>query len=256
MQDCFSRRFYKENKMLFGRFARSVVLAPMILLVACGGGGGGGGSAAAPTTFPIAAAMRAKLTNGMQVPIVLDGRVFNLKVQGESTLFFGRAGAATFNGQAGMSSETNLSVNVTIESYGSSLGLYSDTAYYDSNYNLLGSLSQSTIDGNGPSNSVVTAYHPLPESARVNDSGAFYEAITYAMQSQTTVKHNDVATYLVKADSANSVLLELTTKFYGLDDSLMETRIESYRVTGSGAISFVSLQISEISGNFTNISAK
>lgn len=214
-------------------------------LGACGGGGGGGGSSAPTTppttTFPIAAAFTALVTNGFQSSVNISGKAAGISVSGNGTLIYAAATSAMFEGQNALAQLQ--SFNGTVSGNGQSGPINtSNTTYYDSNYNELGDVESDEY-------SVVTAWHPLPASAHVNDSGDFDALTSYSDQTKSIVTGYSATSYSIDADSTTSVILHLIAKIYDANHALTETDHYRFRVDTNGNFSFVSADTTQDSSN-------
>lgn len=210
----------------------SVVVIAGMLLDACGGGGGGGGSSSSPTpstiAFPVAQAHSQMTINGYSVTFAISGKSSGVAVSGSGTLTVGAAVAATFEGQAGMSTTESLSATVT--GNGQSIPInVTGIDYFDSNYNDL-----AYLDNTDGSLTVVDPVVPVPSTVHVGDSGSLGAATTYSDSTKSTVINTETLTYNVVADTATSILFKVTKKTYDLSHNLTDTDITSIRVTENG----------------------
>jgi len=220
---------------------RSLILTGFVTALAACGGGGGSSHASTPTppaTFPVAAAINHQIINGTQIPLKLSindaGQLFNYTY----TLTIAPAIAATFEGQAGLS-------GTQTESYPDTPNTWSQTIYYDSNYNELG---RTNSDGEY---SVVTASHPYPAAAHVHDTGDLDSVTTYSDQTKASVWQTSTSSYSVEPDTDTSIIFHITLKTYDADHALLQTTDTRFRVDTASNTSLVSTDVVSAIKNYT-----
>ncbi|MFC5499819.1 hypothetical protein ACFPOE_19920 [Caenimonas terrae] len=154
--------------------------------------------------------------------------------------------AATFEGVAGLRKHVDLSGSVSANGQTAPLSASTD-AYYDSNYKPLGSTSAGAY-------CVTTAYTSLPANAPAGTSGTWISQDCYASSAKTSKIGSGTVTYTVEADSANSLILRLTTRVTDSAGNVLPSTA-SYRVTTTGATSrltdAVTVTVNGASANLT-----
>jgi len=237
---------------------KSVVVGVIFTLSACSGSGDGTSPApAAEKTYPVASAMVSRLTSGMEATVDIAGRLAMsgslLTVNGSGTFGSSILTNATFFEQPAMSVVETFSGSLSATPGGAPLpASFMETIYFDSNYNELGYTREDNFtifEYNKPYTTVVTELHPFPDAAKVNDIGPLNKTTTYTDSTKTTVYHTGISTYAIEADTSTSVILHISTKFYGADDVLTQTEEERYRITAAGNISFVSFEAAAADGS-------
>ncbi len=221
-------------------------IALMTMLSACGGGGGGSSSSSstpASATFPIAQAYASQISNGFSNSVKITGSVNGTSYTGSGTFTVSPATAGTFEKQSGLANTITLTATVTVSGVTQAINT-SDTSYSDSNYNPLGD-----IDAGG-AYTVVTNFSALPTTAHVNDTGSISNSTTYTDNTKTTIDSTTVETYVIEPDTTTSAIYDVIDKSYN-GSVLTETTHERYRVTTSGAVSFVSLDFQNADGSET-----
>lgn len=235
------------------RFAlpRSFLIVGLTAVItACGGGGGGGGGSKAPSapiTVPVAAAYNKLISNGMTASTKLSGKLDGDTVGGSASFTLSPAVAATFEGQAGMSTTQTLGITVTVKGESYPLWPMVNKVYYDSNYQEIGSAFDGGEDV-GTSYSVVTKSNPLPANAKAKDSGEFVTTTAYTGPSKMAAIGGTTSTWSVEADSASSLILRISTRFLDANNNLSETDDYLYRIDTAGNISFSAIEIDSPDG--------
>lgn len=228
-----------------------VIVALSLVLVACGGGGGGGsggtsggnGTTASSLAFPIQIAKRAMITNGQARTFTASG-----SCSGRSTLTHAPStSAASFEGVGGriasiqtVSASFSNCTPATLDS--------TQTYFYDANYLPLGSSSATQY-------SVFAQTTPLPASVKVGDTGSIGTRNIYSDSTKTVPIGLAVVTYAIEADTANTAIYNEITRIYNSANSLTLTEHSRYRISQSGPLELISVQVQYANGitlNFSN----
>jgi hypothetical protein len=185
--------------------------ASVALLAACGGGGGGGTPApvASTQTFDLRAAYVALYTTPSSNQFTISGTIEGTSVTGSGTATSGSVSSGTFEGLASL--QRSQTISGTLSGNGQTIPLtVTSTDWTDSNYVPRGST--------GDEYEVVSGTPTIPTTARVNDTGMLFTAITYPdSRKQFRTGTVDVS-YVVEADTATTAIVKL---------------IRTYRDTGS-----------------------
>lgn len=209
---------------------RILSLGALAALLAACGGGGDDGPAQPPATIPLAAAMASQISLAKSGSVTITG---SLSAPGQQTANVTGTGtytesttAGSFEGITGLRKHLTLTGSVTVSGQSAPLSSSSD-AFYDSNNKPLGATASGSY-------CVTTAYTPLAVSAQAGSSGNWYSQDCYSSSAKLAKAATSTVTYAVEADSANSLLLKLTTRVTDTaGNSLPATT--TYRVTSAGA---------------------
>lgn len=212
-------------------------------LTACGGGGGGGGGGSAgpvvsTLTFPFKAISDAERTTNQYetgtisgssstTPVVTFGgtftansvysanNVFSYKPIGTSTTTNVNASAVTTTVAITLNNFSNGAGTQTVNSVGS--------AYFNSQGNLLGNISNSTTYY------LTTSGGAIPVSGVVGDQGQLYtQDIFYTGFSGISVKcGTEVGTYIVQPDTASTAIVKSVTTISITDSSCGSSSTET-----------------------------
>ncbi len=135
------------------------------------------------------------------------------------------ATVATFEGVAGYSAVGIIHQFFTNCTPDSSDSTY--TSYYDLNYTPLGhSDGYYGVSGTSPF---------LPVSAIVGDAGMVGTEWLYPDDNKAVSSGQKDISYVIEADTADSAIVNLTTKIYDKDQALISTVQDRYRITTNGS---------------------
>ncbi len=236
------------------RIMRSLIgLLALVGLISCGSGGGGSGGSgdagggngtnASSLAFPIQIAKQAMITNG-------QARTFNASgsCTGRSTLAHAPStSAANFEGVGGRIASVQ-TVSASFSNCTPATLNSTETYFYDANYIPLGSSSatQYRVFATRPS---------IPASVKVGDTGAIGTMNSYSDSTKTVSTGIAVVTYAIEADTANTAIYDEITKTYNAANSLTLTEHSRYRISQSGPLELISVQVQYANGvalNFSN----
>lgn len=195
------------------------------LLSACGGGGDGGNGN--PPTFQLRQAYIDRLIIPSTYNASISGTVLSLPVTGRGIAVFDELTNSNFLGQSRYQQTNTLSGEITV------VGVVTPyesrvVAYYDANYNLVGSIESDVV-------TQVTSLSSLPETVNVGQNGPFYNANTYTNLTLDTQVGTEAVTYSVEADSSpDSVLVFFDTVFYDLNGNVTSELTKTFRLYGNG----------------------
>jgi hypothetical protein len=144
-------------------------------------------------------------------------------------------GGATFEGSTALSTLGVLTITFT--NCLPATATETVTSYFDSNYVPLGSSAQ------GGSYSVYLVAPSVPVSVKVGDA-VIVGTKTYYTDSTKTVSagHTD-ETFVVEPDTANTAIVNQISKSYDAASQLQFTSQDRYRITSTGALTEISLDI-------------
>ncbi len=216
------------------------------LLTACGGGGGGApaatGPAASSSAFPLKSAFSALIAAGETKSMIVSGTCTGTANATRAPA----AGGATFEGVAGRlpaSSALTISLtNCTPASIASTA-----TGFYDSNYTPLGS---NTVGGNY---GVFLTVPVIPTTVAVGDTGTLGTQNLYTNSAKTTPAGQRVSSYVVEADTTTTAIVNLISKEFNTSNVLLATEQDRYRISASGTLILVSIDVQASNGSTTHL---
>jgi hypothetical protein len=210
----------------------ALVLAVGLTVAGCGGGGdGNSGPVVSTSSFPGRAAYAARLATGSNDNFTVSG-----SCAGTATLTASPATPATFEGVAGFAAGQTTTLNLTNCTPASTAA--SATAYYDSSYSPLGS----SIPG-VEYTKFVTQPPPLPASVKVGDTAVYATLTVYTDSTKAVTSGQRVLSYLVEADTASTVIVNLITRNYNSASQLMWTQQTRYRLGTGGTLAIVAIDL-------------
>ncbi len=234
----------------------------VLLLTACGGGDGGGDSpttAPAPKEFQVRTAYLNKLTMSSGVKkFKLTGnlveRGLTESISGDGTEDVGVATAATLGSMPTQKITTVVRGSAVVANRNVSLDSIKEM-HLDSNNNPVALISNEYNDENGYLYLLITSITPIPQTARINDSGNLYAANRYRTNTSTgsTLVGTYVASYAIQEDTATTALFVLTGTLKDTAGKTLMTETERYRITQSGLIAKISKTVVSYSSNFTAV---
>ena len=209
-------------------------------------------------SFPLMSAQKAAVAKGGTVTLTATGSSATEATKGlcSGTRTFSDAPATAgdkFLGSPALSSVSVVTTSWTNCTPASSAS--TSTAYFDSNYIVLGSIPQS-----GSSITVWQSF-TLPSSVKVGSVGIVGTENQYTDSTKTVnTGHRDVS-YVIEADSATSVIYNEISKYYNpytANDAVKDGKLRSvyqyrYRFGATGALSLISVDIQTyITGSTTS----
>lgn len=217
------------------RYAAAMGAATVVALALAGCGGGGSGTPATTTsatpTLPLAAAMASFARDTRTTPFTVAGTGSS----GGQTVAFGGSGsisstiaAGTFEGVAAQ--VKTLTTNATLTAQGASSPI-SDTsvAYYDANYQTLGTSAATSYCVSSPSGG-------FPASAKVGDTGTWYSATCYTNSTKSVKTFTRTLTFSIEPLTDTSALLRITQKATPTTGAASSQDL-TYTITTAGAVS-------------------
>lgn len=214
------------------RMLVTFVCAAASLVAGCGGGGSDAGGGTAPTTsFPLQAGYRALIASGSTNNFTVSGTCL-----GTATFTAGAATASAFESIPGFAVTQTATVNFT--NCSPATNAVSGTSYYDGSYAPLGS----SIPG-VEYTKFLTAPPPLPSSVKVGDTAVIATLATYTDSTKSVPTGQRVLSYVIEADTANTVIGNLITKAYNASSQPLFTQQTRYRIAADGTLTIVSIDI-------------
>lgn len=229
-----------------GRFNRLIkaglITTVSLVLASCGGGGGGG---TAPVTsvqsFPLRSGWIAAIKSGSQIGFTVSGDCIGSASSTSSTPI-----PAIFEGVSGVSVVNRNAISViycTAPPYTSGIA----TDYYDNNYVQLGTLVT------GGDYMVFLTPPNIPALVKVGDTGAIGTENNYLDSSKTVLDGQDVFSYVIEPDTANTAIVNMIDQSYNSSGILTSTEQDRYRIAANGTLTPVSSDIQFANGNTTHL---
>lgn len=223
----------------------SITLASAIL-AACGGGGGppaNTGSSSSNTSvsslsFPLQSGLKAWVMQGSSVYFTVSG-----SCSGTANLASSAPTSATFEAASAVSVSTTQTLNYS--NCAPSIVSGTSTDYYDTNYLPIGSVSSGRYD-------VYQSPPILPSLVKVGDSGTIGTQVSYVDSSKTVANGNRVLSYVIEPDTADTAIVNFTSKSYNTYGLWESTEQDKYKIAASGTLTYIS---SELQRSVTSVAA-
>ncbi len=222
-------------------------------LVGCGGGGSSTTTApatpaavASTNSFALLAGYKAYVSSAATNKFTITG-----DCTGTGTVTDAAPVASSFEGVAGKSQTTTTALTLATCLGASTGGASSPTqsvTYYDNNLTPVGDTSDGAFSKFSP------AATPLPVSVKVGDSGVIGTELTYTNSTKLVYSGSSNFTYTVEADTATTVIVNLTSKSYDSANKPTSVQQSRYRIAADGTLSVVSIDL-VIYGNFGALSS-
>jgi hypothetical protein len=197
--------------------------ASVALLAACGGGGGGGTPApvASTQTFDLRAAYVALFTTSSSNQFTISGTIEGTSVTGSGTATSGSVSSGTFEGLASL--QRSQTISGTLTGGGETIPLtVTTTDWTDSNYVPRGST--------GEEYEVVSGTPTIPTTARVNDTGMLFTAITYPDSRKLFRTGTVDVSYVVEADTATTAIVKLIRTSRDTGSTITDISTATFRI--------------------------
>lgn len=168
-------------------------------------------------------------------------------VTGNGTTRRGSLISSSFQGTPGYSKTYTTTGSVTVNGVTRPASA-SYTDYVDVNYVPLGMSGDEFV--------VVTSANQVPVTAKVNDSGSWYQATRYASSSKVTVLGTRAVTYALLPDTASTAILSLVITDKDVKGKTVFTDTNRYRMTPAGLVTPLTEQaITDNGVEVTNVTA-
>jgi hypothetical protein len=219
--------------MLTQRILSIAVTAITLLLTACGGGDGSGSTApvSSTETFQLRTAWVNYITDTRSLPFTVTGMASGTPVTGSGTMTQGSLSSTVFESRSALSKTSVITGSVSGGGQTYPLGI-TTTSYIDSNYNPLGS--------NGPEYVVTTSGSSIPLTARVNDTGIWYQSVRYTSSSKTSRLGTATTSFVLEPDTASSALLKIVQVEKDTFGTTTSTNTLTFRITPAGGLTRLS----------------
>ncbi len=183
------------------------------------------------TTFPLRAGYQAFLTQALTSNYAISGTCTGTATESRTA-----ATAATFEGVAGYTTTTTLTGSYSNCTPATFAG--TSSSYYDSNYKPTGTSITGTEYG------VFTSAIDMPTTVSVGDTAQFGTVDVYSSNTKLTKTGMRVLSYVVEPGAtSNDAVVNLIARAYNLSNQLLFTQQSRFRLTSSGGLTPVSVDI-------------
>ena len=214
-------------------------------LAACGGGSEGTPAVQQPpastASFPLQSGMRALVANGLSKSFTVSGSCSGSGNKSSSPANT----AATFEGVAGFSATSTLTLSFTNCTPASTA--VTSTVYVDSNYVPLG------VNSVGVNYGVYLTPLVIPTSVLVGGTGILGTRTSYTNSSKVTLNGRVDQSYVIEADTSTTAIVNLISKSYNAAGTLTATEQDRYRITSTGALTPIAIDIQYASGSISRL---
>ena len=214
-------------------------------LAACGGGSEGTPAvqqpAASTASFPLQSGYKALVANGLSKSFTVSGSCSGSGNRSSSPANT----AATFEGVAGFSATSTLTLSFTNCTPASTA--LTSTGYFDSNYVPLG------VNSVGVNYGVYLTPLVIPTSVLVGGTGVLGTQTLYTNSSKVTLNGRVDQSYVVEADTSTTAIVNLISKIYTAAGTLTATEQNRYRITSTGALTPIAIDIQYASGSISRL---
>ena len=128
----------------------------------------------------------------------------------------------------------------------SSVGVTS-TSYYDTNYVPRG------FSSIGVNYGVYLSAPFIPSSVMVGNTGTIGTETLYTNSTKTVANGTDVSSFVVEPDTATTAIINLISRNYNANGTLLSTEQDRYRINASGTLTQVSTDIQYSSTSSTHL---
>lgn len=210
----------------------------VLILAGCGGGGGGSsGPVTSTLSFPLLSGFQTLVATGYSKSFTISGTC-----GGSGSLAKSPANTSTtFESQSALSATATLTASLT----GCTPNSLASTAteYYDSsNYYPLG------FNSPGVNYGVYLTPPTIPSSVTVGSTGILGTETLYTDSNKTTANGREDGSYIIEADTASTAIVNLIEKDYDSSNALLFTEQDRFRMTSTGSLSPISVDIQYTSG--------
>lgn len=218
---------------------KGIALFILATLAGCGGGGSTSGPITSTLSFPLQSGLAKSVLTGSTTYFDISG-----SCHGSASMVDALPVAATFEGSAAKSALTTIKVQYTDCTPLTSSS--STTNFYDSNFIPLGSIS-------GSDYGLFVTPPTIPVGVKVGDKGTIGTQILYADSTQAVQVGQEVISYVVEPDTANSAIVNLINKSYDSNGALTFTEQDRYRIIADGTLSPISSDLQDSNGSTTHL---
>ena len=187
---------------------------------------------ASTLSFPMLTGYKALVANGLSKSFSVSGTCTGSGTKSSSTA----TTAATFEGVAGLSATSTLTMSLTGTGCSPSLA-QSSTAYFDTNYIPRG------FNSVGVNYGVYLTPLVIPASVSVGSTAIWGTETLYTDSTKATGNGRIDQSYVIEADTANTAIVNLIAKIYNAAGTLTATEQGRYRMTSTGTLTPISIDI-------------
>lgn len=203
------------------------ILLSTTLLAACGGGGGDSSPVASAKTFDLKAIYATYLNNSYAYKISISGTVSGVSVAGSGNVTLGKLQSTQFEGNAALMKTSVITGTITAD--GRSIPYSgSSQGYYDSNYNPIGTSSDTY--------SVVNSSTAMPTAAKINDAGLWMILKNYSSSAKSYSIGSRSVSYALGADTESTAILTLIYTDKDTSGNITSTVSDKYRVSVTNSV--------------------
>lgn len=195
----------------------------------------------ASVSFPLQSGFRALVANGLSKSFTISGTCSGSGNKSTSPANT----AATFEGTAGFSATSTLTLSFSNCTPASTAT--TSTAYVDSNYDPLG------FNSVGVNYGVYLTRLVIPTSVTVGATGTLGTQTLYTNSSKTTLNGKMNLSYVIEADTSTTAIVNLISKIYNTSGTLTATEQDRYRITSTGALTPISIDIQAANGSTNHL---
>lgn len=222
-----------------------LLAASTIALMLTGCGGGGSSAAAAPPAGPVASTLSFNLFSGYQTQAA-NGWTKTFTISGTCTGTIGITKspanvATTFEAQSALASTETITTSFSNCTPASSATTATDY-YNSSNYYPLG------FNSVGVNYGVYLTAPTIPSSVTVGSTAAVGTETLYTDSTKTVPNGRVDASYVIEADTATTAIANLIAKGYNSSNVLQFTEQDRYRMSSTGVLTPLSIDIQYASG--------
>ncbi len=213
------------------RAAMALMAFVLVALTGCGGGDdSNAGNADTRPSFALQAAYQARIVSGVTDTFVVSG-----VCTGTASLAVGAVTPATFESVNGYQALTRSSFNLMCGAASSVVTDEPSTEYFDANYMPIGS--------SDPEEYVRFTSAPVTFAAQVRagDAGSLGTSTVYSDSTKTSVTGQQRSRYVVQAETPTTVLVVITTDYYGAAGQIESMDDVRYRLELNGSLTMVSM---------------
>lgn len=216
------------------------VLFSTAFLAACGGGGGDSSPIATTKTFDLKATYANYLNSSYAYKISISGTVSGVSVAGSGNVTLGKLQSTQFEGNAALMKSSVITGTITAD--GRSIPYSgSSQGYYDSNYNPIGSSSDTY--------SVVNSSIAMPTAAKINDTGLWITLTNYSSSAKLYIIGSRSVSYALSSDTESTAILTLIYTDKDTSGNITSTISDKYRISITNSVTPLSESLSSPSSS-------
>jgi hypothetical protein len=183
-------------------------------------------------SYPLLSGYKAMVANGLSKSFAVTGTCTGSGTKSASPA----TTAATFEGVAGLSATSTLTMSLTGTGCTPSIA-QSSTSYFDNTYLPRG------MNSVGVNYGIFLTAPILPATAIVGSTGLIGTLTLYTSNTKLTGNGRIDSSYVIEADTASTGIFNLISKSYNASGTLTATEQDRYRITSTGALTPISIDI-------------